>query len=83
MKHGKYDMTLYTSRYQRRISNLGEFMTSNYVRDIKDKYSNQDILLQIYGFPSNEFDLIKYWEISRENEPILEEEINGSEKDSE
>ena len=83
MKHGKYDMTFYTNRYERRISNLWKFMTSNYVRDIKDKYSIMDILLQMYGLTDNEFDRIKYWNISIENEPILEEEINGLEKDSE
>lgn len=78
IKHGKYDITFFKSRYERRISNLWKFMTSNYVRNIKDKYSNKDILLPLYGFPSNEFDLIKYLNF-REDGLILEEEINGLE----
>ena len=38
IKHGKYDITFFKNRYGRRISNLWKFMTSNYVRELKDKY---------------------------------------------
>jgi len=43
---------------------------------------NIKILIEVYGLPSNEFDWIKYLYIFGENEPILEEEINRSEKES-
>ena len=31
-------------------------MTSNYVRELNDKYGNNEILMIVYGLPSNEFD---------------------------
>jgi hypothetical protein len=82
IKHGKYDITFFTNRYGRRISNLWKFMTSNYVRELNDKYGNNEILMIVYGLPSNEFDWMKYLYIFGEKKLILEEEINRSEKES-
>lgn len=73
IKNGKYDISFYENRYEKRIGLLWKFMTSNYVKELTKKYDSEKIKIHIYGLPSNEFDLIKFLSILREGQSAAEE----------